>query len=148
MENNLVFNPAISRFKEHRQMTKATILGNLLLALVFLMTNHEFLWQNIHVQISLLTAILIFVLVLFYSWKNNRVNLAIVAIYLGLFLFELYLVGIPTNPMPMEQSHGRGLLLGVIIMFVPWLYVGLRLAMILPLIQVTFSNFKLTEKGK
>ena len=145
MENNIALNLSTARFMEHRQMTKATLVGNLLLGLVFLMADFEFLWQNIHVQISLLSAILIFVLVLFYDWENNIANLTIVAIYLGLFMLELFLVGIPENPLPANQSHGRGLLLGLIIMFVPWIYAGIRLAMILPLIQVTLASFRLKK---
>lgn len=67
------------------------------------------------------------------------------AIYLGLFALEFFLVGMPENPMTIDQHHGKGILLGLFMMFVPWIYMGIRVAMVIPLIQVTLSSFKLNK---
>jgi len=148
MENNASLWLLTSQFKEHRRLTKTTIAGNLLIILPFLFANLNFLWQNMHVVFSLLSGILILTLVLFYDWKNALVNLAIVITYLAFFIMELVLVGIPSNPMPPSSGFSKGMLLDLAMIFVPWIYMGLRIAFIIPLIQVALSSYKLIQKLK
>ncbi len=147
MENTFAFRLLTSQFNEHRQLTKTTIAGNFLMAIPFLLTNPKFLWQNLHVQFSLISAILILMLVVFYNWKKPTINLIIVVVYLGLFIMEFIMVGIPNNPMSPEENMGRGILLGLIIMFVPGIYMAVRLALVIPLIQVSLSSIKLMKSS-
>jgi len=147
MDNNFAFRLLTSKFNEHRQLIKTTIVGNLLLVVPFLFNDLKFLWENLHVQFSILSALFILILYLFYDWKNSMVNLVIVVSYLGLFAMEYFIAGIPTNPMPPTQGIGKGILLDLLMMFVPWIYMGLRLSFIIPLIQVSLSSIKLLKSS-
>lgn len=144
--NNPYFR-ATYQFGRDLPKVKASVLGNLLLLLVFLIhfSNNQAI--STHAFYCLGSALFVGTIYFFYNWKNPAFNLLIIGFYLIIFVIEMFTLGIPESPLPIERyGIGKGALLDLAMFIVPYLYAGLRLGFVVPLIQIYMLSKKLPKE--
>lgn len=121
---------------------RATILGNLLGFAVILISALDNVFSNPFALFCLITGSLILVINAFYNWRNFELNLLIVVIYLLIYFVELFMIGIPNQTIGFTRKMSKGILLELIMFTVPYVYSMMRVALIIPLIQIYFASKK------
>ena len=122
----------------------ATVFANLLLFLCI--TFVSTLSFNIHATISMISAIAIFVLIRVYDWKSQSINLFVIGAYLGLFLWEflaLGTAGVAISYHTGEYEISKGIMFDLMVWALPSMYMGIRLLAVIPLILMSYNNWKI-----
>lgn len=132
-------------FEDHKAMIKGLIAGNLILALIFLLGDWSNLWRDARTQICLVSAIIFLLINVYYNWKSPKFNGILMLVYLSIFAFEFFNLGIPKSPIEYKEYISKGAMLQMFLGFLPCLYIGLRLGLVFPLIQIIFSSQKLEK---
>jgi len=138
---------ALYQFNRDKPKVKATMLGNILLIVVFLFGRMYAPTISAHAWFCLSSAVGVGIINTIYDWKNPLINLWVIGTYLALFIVEVTTIGIPESPMPPTMDFSKGVLLDLFMYMVPYFYVGLRLGFIIPLIQVFDLSRKLPKEG-
>lgn len=136
---------AIYQFQDNRKLVGAIPLGNLILILCFIMGNEGF--SNPHVLMSLLTAVLFFKMCKINDWQSTIFNLFVVFIYLLFLVIEFNYVGIPKNTIELSQSISKGIILELFAALLPYTYFGIKILLMIPLIQMTIISRKMKISG-
>ena len=135
------------KFEDSLKTVYATPLGNFLLFVGFLMSDSRNFFTYPRALFSLAIAILFFVIIRFNNWGLHGINLLFIFVYAFSFIIEYVLFGIPTSLL----GYGTGLSVskGVLLEFIggltPFMYIGARLLLVIPLIQMTKTSYQLTS---
>lgn len=132
------------KFKDSKQMTWAIGSGNLILALLLLSPD----WTNIYSDPRTITCFMLagfFIVVsIFHTWLSPEFNAYLAALYLSVFLFEMLQLGIPESAIAFSNKGiSKGLMFDLMVGLFPYIYIGLRLFLIIPLIYITVTSYKL-----
>ncbi|HKK76057.1 MAG TPA: hypothetical protein VJ953_13345 [Saprospiraceae bacterium] len=132
------------RFEDTVAMIKATIVGNLLMGLIILLAGFKNFTEVPQTQYCLATGLLVWIIFHNYRWKNTERNALFAVLYLMGAGAELYYLGIPNSPLAFrEDTIGKGFLFEISVHLLPYLYVSLRILLVIPLISVTLVSRKL-----
>lgn len=124
------------QFENKKGGLKAVIFGNTLLFVLAFFGN----FNNFHISpfalMSLISALLVFGINRVYNWKNAMTNFKIVSAYLLIFIFELILFGIPNSIMEINAGISKGIFMEILFYIVPFVYTGIRIALVIPLVMI------------
>ncbi len=141
--------PAEYRFEDSRNLFRATIAGNLLLAAFMAAPNLADFPYSMHVQISFYTACLAFVVHRLYDWISQPVNALILIVYLAGCGVEFAVWGLPGPPVPVDEGQymGKGLFFEIVMWSLPLIYIGLRVLLALPIVSILASRRRLVRRS-
>ncbi len=122
---------------------KTVAFGNLFLLVLILVGTGEKVGFMSHGFFSLISGLIIFLGILFYNWSNAKINFGFLLIYTIILLVELYFIGIPAQLMADGLELGKGFLLGIFVYMVPYIYLGIRITCIIPLVIISYRAKKL-----
>jgi len=138
---------AVYKFEDDKSMIRSVIAGNLILAILFLVGDWFAILRDFRTQICLLSGILFLIANMCYSWESPKMNMMLLLIYLVIFLIEIIYLGIPESPISFNQNRlSKGAMFEMFLGFLPYLYIGLRIALILPIIQILLSSKKIKKE--
>lgn len=129
------------KFEESKREILLPIILNALFVLFWLLFNPG----NPRLWYSLSSALILLLLYLVYPWKKAYANGAIAILYLIIFVAEWSFHGIPGQAVEPEQNMGKGILMDMLLAMIPYLYMGLRLFVVFPLLQVTWYSNRLRK---
>lgn len=131
-------------FDNAKTTIMATVLGNLLLSVCFLFSSyHEGnLWENPFFIYSLMSAIVILVIYIFYDWERPILNIGISTCYLLFCIIELVTHGIPQPITDASGGYQKGMVLDFALIILPFLYVSLRILLIAPILHTQLLSRK------
>jgi hypothetical protein len=130
------------RFEDSVTGIRLPIVVNLIIAVYFII----FDWQNPYLIYCLGSGIILLVITYFYDWKTPYLNLFIALVYLMVFIAEMIFEGFP-NPSYYPSGSGKGVFIDLILFILPFVYIGIRLFTVIPLIRVFWLSYQL-EKMK
>ncbi|MCH2083136.1 hypothetical protein [Kordia sp.] len=120
-----------------------TVFANLLLFLCI--TFASTLSFNTHAMISMISAMVIFMLISVYDWKSPSINLFVTGGYLGFFLWEFFTLGtagVSISYQMAEYQVSKGIMFDLMVWTLPSMYMGIRLLAVIPLILMTHNSWK------
>jgi hypothetical protein len=129
------------KFEDSKILIRLPIVVNTLFALFLVLfdRNNPLLWY------SLSSAVVIFIIYLIYRWEEPFFNLIIIVFYLGALSAEILFNGIPKPGVAPDQEMSKGIFLDILLGIIPYVYIGLRLLVVIPLIQVAWWSNKLSK---
>ena len=135
------------KFQDSQRIVYSIPVGHLLLVIAFTLPGASTIFTNPFALSYGLTAILFFVSIKLNSWQSHHFNLLLIFVYILIFFGEWILFGIPTSLITSNQtfSVSKGVLLQIISDMMPYIYVGMRLFLVIPLIQMTISSNQLKK---
>lgn len=130
------------RFQDSQKIVYATPIGNLLLVVVFAFPGILTIFTNPYALISGITGILFFMSIGLNNWQSNLINILFILVYIFILLLEWFLFGLPTSSIVCNQNFtiNKGVLLEIIGGMMPYLYVGIRIFLVVPLIQMAIAS--------
>jgi hypothetical protein len=134
------------QFEDSKQLVNATILGNLMLAIILLTPGFSELLDSLRVQLCLITGISLLVLSKIYDWKSNNINVIILLSYLGLVFMEFVSIGLPEYPISYDFESfevSKGIMFDIFIWMLPPLYMLTRILLVIPLVSIFKTSKKL-----
>ncbi len=140
--------PLASRLQQYQfentfSYIKAIAATHFILWLIFMMGEVRAALQNPHAVICLSIFLLVLALVWQYNWKNPEWNLLVAGIYLTSLVLEWLWWGLPASAAEPYDYMSKGVMLDVFLILVPFIYAGLRVLMIFPLINIYFQARKM-----
>ncbi|MEO1515462.1 MAG: hypothetical protein AAFV95_10625 [Bacteroidota bacterium] len=133
------------RFEEKIQYTKAIALGHLILGLIILTVGS---WA-IHFCPILACAATVFLFVtaiLMDAWKSQAFNWGVLALYVGTLVLELLYGGLPAYFLDYQgggSGIGHGIIMEFLILAFPYIYLFIRIGLLIPLIQLILARRQL-----
>ena len=132
------------KFEDDKALIQGLIVGNIMLALIFLVGDLNLIISDLRTQLCMISGLFFLIIHKYYEWKSPKVNVVFMLIYLLIFMIEFLYIGIPESAIRFDENRlSKGAMLEMFIGFLPYLYIGIRLALIFPLIQIIFSSKKL-----
>ena len=122
------------QFQDGLQALKTVIATNILFAVMLIMQDWTQLLSGSRMYICLLSALLIIIANSFYKWDSLKINIVIALIYVLLFLVEYLVIGAPNNLITMDSGVSKGILLELMIGIIPYVYMTLRIVLIIPIL--------------
>ena len=139
MRNSIRLDLLNDKFTDSKTNINLPILINGLFGLIIFSIHSPHLWY------CLASFIIILIFKLSYSWENPALNWFICAIYFLIILAELFFVGLPKQAIPHDQGMSKGIFLDILLGLVPFIYTGLRILSIIPLVQTSWISNKLSK---
>ncbi|MCB0642972.1 MAG: hypothetical protein KDC44_15090 [Phaeodactylibacter sp.] len=126
------------KFEDNKQGIKALIAIHFILFALFLLPDPTTGYGNAHTQFCLVTGTAVLVLNQVYDWRSNYWNTLILSTYLLSVAIELLLFGFPERLYTGGSAEvvSKGIFLELIILFLPYIYVGIRICFALPLLMI------------
>jgi len=133
------------QFEQSQRLLRAIVLGHALLALVLLLPDFDVL-SDYRVQICLSVAAVFLLLIWQYNWKSQAINVLAVLFYAAGCVLEFSSLGLPSSPLSnQEGTISKGFLLTIIMESLPFIYAGIRVFLVIPLLLLLFRRAKLKE---
>ncbi|WP_026231647.1 hypothetical protein [Neolewinella persica] len=112
--------------------------GHLILGTLALAGNNFQFADSPHAVYCLVTAVVVFAVNMMYAWDKFKVNWAIVFAYLLYTISEFVTYGFPASMLEFAGGYSKGAMLDGIMYIVPFVYTGVRFALVLPLVAVAW----------
>lgn len=130
-----------NRFNDDRTLVKSVFISNFIFAILFCMAHGTPMFSVYRMLISLVCAILFISFYFLYDWQSTHVNLSLIFLYLMIFLFEFILFGVPVGVTIFEGGEiSKGILFDLVMGILPFVYLGLKVCLIYPLIKICYSS--------
>lgn len=149
METTIHKKIALYNFQDNLKTVYATPVGHLCLFTCFAFPQVTAVFTNPFAILSLIIAILFFIAIKLNNWESHQLNLCFLFVYLFLIILEWLFLGIPNSIIGYHQGGvSKGMLLEFAGGLMPLIYVGMRIFLIIPLILITISSFRLSKIGR
>jgi hypothetical protein len=130
-----------NRILEYRRedalaQVNAVIGGHLILGVLALVGNDYQFADSPHGVYCLAISAIVFGVNRMYEWDKFALNWAIVVASLLYTIAEFVTYGFPASMLEFSESYSKGSLLDGVMYMVPFIYAGIRFALILPLVAV------------
>lgn len=130
------------RFEEDRAAIKSVFIFNLLFAALYCFCWRSDLFITSRLLICLITGLAFLVISYIYDWRSVVGNLYLVLLYIILLFTEYFWLGVPTGVgLVFSNQVSKGVLLEILIAMIPYLYIGIKIFLIIPLIKICFSSW-------
>ena len=141
---------AAYKFQEDLKIVYATPVGHLCLFSCFAFPIITDILTSPFAVVNLSLAILFFISIKLNNWQSHQLNLCFLFVYLLLLFGEWLFLGIPGYTIGFHQSTvvNKGALLEFFGGLLPFIYVGMRIFLIVPLIRMTVSSHRLNHSFK
>lgn len=136
------------KFENSKLGLRAIIAGNLILFFFLIIFPKGNILSNPFIISCLVSALFVFLASLFYDWKNPTIILLLIAIYCSIYFLEFFLFGIPKSVVDMSGDLDKSIMAEMILATMPSVYSLVRIALVIPLIQLYFSAKKLKVLSK
>ncbi|MEM6380619.1 MAG: hypothetical protein AAF705_20720 [Bacteroidota bacterium] len=133
------------RFEDHKNSIGIIVLLNLMFAFIFILSANASLFHQPRAWICLISGGAFVLLKLLYHWTSVSFNFICAGLYATSVILELFFWGIPERPVDFHRGFSKGAMLDLFIGLMPYIYVGLRLLSISPLINVISSSHQLQK---
>ena len=131
------------RFENAMAGVKTVAFGNFFLLVMILTGTGEAVGFLTHGFFCLIAGSVIFLGTLTYNWSNPKINLIFLFIYILILIVELYILGIPERLMTPGRGLSKGFFFDMVVYMVPFVYIGIRVTCILPLMIIYYRSNKL-----
>ena len=131
------------RFENALAGVKTVAFANFFLLVIILTGTGEPVGFLSHGFFSLLSGSMIFLGTLSYNWSNPKINLSFLFVYMVIFFVELLLIGIPEQLLSSSGRISKGFLFDMVLYMLPFIYLGIRITCILPLLMIYYRSRKL-----
>ena len=128
------------RFEVTRKRILLPIVVNGLLSLFFLL----FFMNSPQLPYTIASMVLVLLFYLIYDWRRVELNSIITILYVLILLMEIILPGFP-GQMHTPEHTGKGVFIDLMQFLSPYIYAGLRMLAIVPLISIIGISRKLAE---
>lgn len=142
---NHFYNNPITQYKIEDAIQSINIipLGHF----VFLLCFFPMGMANPRLFVSLGIVLLFWGLKKYYTWQSSSVNLVLIFVYLAVVLIELVIFGFPSILLDISNNGlSKENIFGILIAMLPYVYVGLRVVLVFPLLSVFFLNLGLKHR--
>ena len=95
-----------------------------------------------------ISALLYLIPYLVYNWQIQAINIFLVLVLFFILGLELFTLGVPARPIGFNERMSKGFIFDIMISFVPYVYVGIRVLSLIPATQVIWTSFKLNQYDK
>ena len=120
---------------------------NLIIFLLLCFIGKDYIIHNPYTWFSLISAIAVFCLCIFYNWRSPSINILVVLLYTSILLLEYLWFGLPSAPFPIASGTiSKGVLLDGVLGLLPYLYFGLRALVVLCILPVWWYSRKLNKE--
>ncbi len=138
---------AAYKFEDAKNMVTAVLLVHLFFVLLMIV-QPDFSIRNERFILCAITTIALAVSIKIYDWLNNKVNFAVIIVYLLFFTLELVSVGQPETLnhyiSPNPSSLSKGSFMEVLMGIIPTAYLVMRLLLAIPFFLVYRAARQLT----
>lgn len=124
------------KFKDARKGTMSVPVLNLAFFLIFMATPPKTVLSDSIALYCLFSALLVGGALAFYNWLTGSINLLLIGLYVAIYLIEVSTQGIPAPVMPLSDNMSRGIFAELVVMSLPYAYSALRIAAVIPLINL------------
>jgi len=130
------------QFEDAVGMVWATVIGNAVLALLLYIAAPE--WP-VRAYYPLFTALVFLTTCLAYDWRSGLANGLFLFFYLGIAAYEFHRLGVPGDSLSSGSiyENPKGVLFVFVVAATPFVYVALRLALVVPLVMVWWRGRRL-----
>jgi hypothetical protein len=122
---------------------KTVAFGNFFLLVMILTATGESVGFMTHGFFSLIAGSVIFLGTLTYNWANPKVNLIFLFVYMIILFAELLIFGIPEPLLVTSRGLSKGFFFDMVLYMIPFIYIGVRITCILPLVIIYYQSRKL-----
>lgn len=131
-------------FEKRVAAVKATFVGNLIMATIILLDGIKNFTEVPQAQFCLYSGLFVLIVFLKYQWKNPDFNWFVAGIYFIGVVMELILIGFP-EPLISMTTNGlsKGIMFEIVMLIVPYVYMGLRAGLVIPLVSLAIFSKRL-----
>jgi len=128
------------KFKDARQGAMSVPVLNLAFFLIFMATPPKTVLTDSIALYCLLSALLVGGGLAFYNWYTGGINLLLIGLYVVIYLIEVITQGIPAPVFPLSEDISKGIFAELVVMSLPYAYAALRIAAVIPLINLHIKS--------
>lgn len=134
-------------FDTAKTSTWVSPIANLILFICYLFFLTTDVFSDSHAVFCIVSAAILFVLCLRYSWKNPEANLFIVILYILSVVAEYYFIGMASNPLGYSDMYmmSKGIALEMGVDLLPAIYFVIKILAAVPLLLVYFKAKRLEK---
>lgn len=132
-------------FKSAITASYSVIIGHLMMVPFFYQLDIPNFLANPRIQLIGITILLIFLCLKTYNWKKRDINIGIISLYAIALFFEIGYLGFPNTGLESSNKITKGIFFDMLVSLAPFLYVGLRAALILPIFSIEYQRRKLEK---
>jgi len=92
--------------------------------------------------------LVLFVFWLKADWKNIGISSIVTLLYTLSVIVEILLLGLPESPMGRKINPGKGMMVDIVPFLAPYVYIGIRIVLVLPVAATTLAGHKLGKAEK
>ncbi len=147
MKTSIAKKIAEYKFEENLKTVYAIPLGHFCIFSCFAFPKITDILTSPHAGLNLIIAILFFIGFKLNNWQSHQLNLCFTFVYLLLLLGEWLFLGIPSYTIGFHQGSviSKGALLEFFGGLIPFIYMGMRIFLVIPLIMMTISSHRLNH---
>lgn len=84
----------------------------------------------------------------YYDWKSRSVNISFIVLYIALCIYELYIFSSPAYLVDYDTyTISKGIMFDLLVWSLPSIYVLLRLALVVPLLNMAIVKSQEKNRG-
>ncbi len=150
MKTSIAKKIAEYKFQDNLKTVYVTPIGHLCLFSCFAFPQLVHIFTNPFALFNLMIAILFFIGLKLNNWQFHQLNVCFIFVYLLLLVVELLCLGIPGYTIGFHQGSvvNKGILLEFMGGLLPFIYLGMRIFLVIPLILITISSYRLNHSFK
>ena len=134
------------RFEDDRRATLSVGIFNLIIAVFIVLGMFPKIQFDIRAVLCICTGITFLLLYKYYDWKSSITNWTIAILYLVLFILEFIHLGTPGNIIEFNYNRiSKGVMFQMMIGILPYLYMIVKIGIILPLVNIIYSSQKVNR---
>jgi hypothetical protein len=146
MNSNTDNKIAIYKYHDSKRIAYAIPLGHFFFMLGFFFSENTFAFSNPHFWVCFNVSIFYLFVFVFYEWQNSFFSQFLVFFYALSLFIEFFAFGLPPSLMPFNHTLSKGILLEIFVSLMPFVYLGFRIFLIVPLIQLILNSNRLNSK--
>lgn len=131
------------KFNDDKNMIKVLIVSNLFFSILLSLPDLSNYATDLRIQICLFSGLFFLGIYKYYDWRTHAINVLAMLFYLFLFLIEFLYLGVPSSLLNISQVLTKGVMFEMLVSILPYVYMGIRMAIILPLIKILYSSIVL-----
>jgi len=135
------------KFKDAHQGAISVPVLNLAFFLIFIATPPRTVLSDSFALYCLLSVLLIGGSLAVYNWRTGGINLLLIGLYIAIYVMEVVYKGIPAPVMPVSQDMSKGIFAELVVMSLPYAYSALRIAAVIPLINLHVKSLAVRKNA-
>jgi len=130
------------RFEDSKVLIFAIVAMHLIFFIILGTLDWSSVSSNGRAMICLSYALVLLGAHFLYDWTSPAINILFTVLYLVFLFYEFYAFGIPQASPKSDSYISNGVFMEMFLWGLPYVYIGLRVGLVYPLIKIYLSSRK------